>query len=156
VLAVAVWVLARRWGASRDQRRALTWLCVLLAAQGVIGGVQYQLELPAEIVWVHVSLAATTWLAILWSVAAAPAQPSAVHPEDEQAPAVAAAPAQPSSVHPEDEQPTAVEISPAQPSPLHHPPPAPRLPHPQRCLSVAPVTLSLRRTGDRGRGVKRG
>ena len=49
----------------------LTVLCVLLALQGVIGGVQYALELPAEIVWVHVSLAATTWLAILWTVVAA-------------------------------------------------------------------------------------
>jgi cytochrome c oxidase assembly protein subunit 15 len=71
VLAVVLWVLARRWGASSDQRRALTWLCCLLAAQGVVGGVQYELELPAEIVWVHVTLAAMTWLAVLWSVAAA-------------------------------------------------------------------------------------
>jgi cytochrome c oxidase assembly protein subunit 15 len=70
LLAVVVWVLAHRRGASSEQRRALTWLCVLLALQGVIGGVQYALELPAEIVWVHVTLAATTWLAILWSVAA--------------------------------------------------------------------------------------
>jgi len=70
VLAVVLWVLARRSGASSEQRRALTSLCVLLALQGVIGGVQYALELPAEIVWVHVTLAATTWLAILWSVAA--------------------------------------------------------------------------------------
>ena len=56
----------------RDERagRPLTWVCVLLAAQGVIGGVQYKLELPAEIVWVHVTLAALTWVAILVSVAA--------------------------------------------------------------------------------------
>jgi len=52
-------------------RTPLTWLCVLLALQGVIGGVQYKLELPAEIVWVHVTLAATTWLAILWTVVSA-------------------------------------------------------------------------------------
>src|SRR3954453_697019 len=67
--AVGLWVLARRRGAPPQQRRALTLLCVLLAAQGVVGGVQYVLELPAEIVWVHVVLAATTWLAILWVVA---------------------------------------------------------------------------------------
>ena len=42
----------------------------MMALQGAIGGVQYALELPAEIVWVHVVLAATTWLAILWAVAA--------------------------------------------------------------------------------------
>ncbi|MDX6718256.1 MAG: heme a synthase [Solirubrobacteraceae bacterium] len=70
VLAVAVWVLARRRGATAQQRRPLTALCVLLALQGVVGGLQYALELPAEIVWVHVVLAATTWLAILWTVAA--------------------------------------------------------------------------------------
>jgi heme a synthase len=65
-----VWMLARRRGASADQRRSLTALCVLLAAQGVVGGAQYALELPAEIVWIHVLLAALTWLAILWAVAA--------------------------------------------------------------------------------------
>ena len=68
--AVVLWVLARRRGASAQQRRALTLLCLLLAAQGVVGGVQYALELPAEIVWLHVVLAATTWLAILWVVVA--------------------------------------------------------------------------------------
>jgi cytochrome c oxidase assembly protein subunit 15 len=70
VAAVGLWLLARRRGAALEQRRALTLLCVLLAAQGVVGGVQYALELPAEIVWLHVVLAATTWLSILWVVAA--------------------------------------------------------------------------------------
>jgi cytochrome c oxidase assembly protein subunit 15 len=70
VAAVALWFLARRRGAPAQQRRALTVLCLLLAAQGVVGGVQYELELPAEIVWVHVVLAATTWLSILWVFAA--------------------------------------------------------------------------------------
>src|SRR3954469_1752466 len=68
--AVGLWLLARRRGGPPEQRRALTVLCLLLAAQGVVGGVQYALELPAEVVWVHVVLAATTWLAILWVVAA--------------------------------------------------------------------------------------
>jgi cytochrome c oxidase assembly protein subunit 15 len=44
--------------------------CVLLAAQGVVGAVQYNLELPAEIVWIHVALAALLWLAMLWATAA--------------------------------------------------------------------------------------
>jgi cytochrome c oxidase assembly protein subunit 15 len=52
-------------------RRALTATCVLLAAQGAVGGLQYLLELPAELVWIHVALAATTWLALLWSTLAA-------------------------------------------------------------------------------------
>ena len=71
IVAVALWLLARRRGVPREGRAPLTWVCGLLAAQGVIGGVQYQLELPAEIVWVHASLAATTWLAIVWTVVAA-------------------------------------------------------------------------------------
>jgi len=71
VLAVSLWVLARRRGASAPQRATLTVLCVLLAAQGTVGILQYELELPAEIVWVHVALAAGTWVAILRAVAAA-------------------------------------------------------------------------------------
>ena len=43
----------------------------LLALQGVVGGVQWGLKLPSEIVWVHVALAVTTWLAVLWTVATA-------------------------------------------------------------------------------------
>jgi len=69
--AVGLWIVARRRGVTRDQLAPLTWLCCLLAAQGVIGGVQYWLELPAEIVWVHASLAAATWVAIVWTVVAA-------------------------------------------------------------------------------------
>jgi heme a synthase len=71
IVAVALWILARRRGVASEARAPLTWLCVLLGLQGVIGGVQYQLELPAEIVWVHASLAAATWLAIVWVVVAA-------------------------------------------------------------------------------------
>lgn len=71
IVAVALWFLARRRGVTSEGRAPLTVLCVLLALQGVIGAVQYELKLPAEIVWVHVTLAATTWLAILWTVAAA-------------------------------------------------------------------------------------
>jgi cytochrome c oxidase assembly protein subunit 15 len=70
LLAVVLWVLARRRGVTARQRKPLTAVCVLLALQGVVGGLQYKLELPAEIVWVHVVLAAMTWVAILLSVAA--------------------------------------------------------------------------------------
>jgi cytochrome c oxidase assembly protein subunit 15 len=69
--ALGLWVLARRRGATRSERKPLTWLCVLLALQGAIGFVQYELELPAEIVWVHASLAAATWLAIVFTALAA-------------------------------------------------------------------------------------
>ena len=69
--AVATWVLARRRGATPQLRKALTALCLLLAAQGVVGFVQYETGLPSEIVWVHVALATCTWLAVLVSVASA-------------------------------------------------------------------------------------
>jgi heme a synthase len=71
IAAVAVWFLLRRRRADPEARRALTVACVLLAAQGAVGGIQYQLELPAELVWIHVALAACLWLALLWAAAAA-------------------------------------------------------------------------------------
>ncbi len=43
----------------------------LLALQGAVGGVQWALKLPTEIVWVHVAIATVTWLAMLWTVATA-------------------------------------------------------------------------------------
>ncbi len=69
--ALGVWFLLRR---SRGDRRAvkpLTAVLGLLALQGVIGGVQWALKLPTELVWVHVAIAVGAWLAMLWAVAAA-------------------------------------------------------------------------------------
>jgi cytochrome c oxidase assembly protein subunit 15 len=82
LLAAGLWFYLRRRpeAGDPDQRRALTVLCALLLAQGVVGVTQYLLELPAELVWVHVALASLSWLAVLWAVAAAgrlePAQTS--------------------------------------------------------------------------------
>lgn len=96
--AVAVWWLLRRRGADPVTRRAMTAACLLLGAQGVVGTTQYLLELPAGIVWVHVALAALTWIALLWAVAAAgrlepadasPAPAPATTPEAEPRPLVA-------------------------------------------------------------------
>jgi cytochrome c oxidase assembly protein subunit 15 len=69
--AVAVWLLLRREGGERRALRPLTFVIALLAVQGVVGGVQWWLKLPSEIVWIHVTLATATWLATLWTVAAA-------------------------------------------------------------------------------------
>jgi cytochrome c oxidase assembly protein subunit 15 len=69
--AVGVWFLARARRADDETRNALTAVCVLLACQGFVGGVQYALKLPAEIVWFHVVLAASTWISLLWATAAA-------------------------------------------------------------------------------------
>jgi cytochrome c oxidase assembly protein subunit 15 len=67
---VAVWFLLRARGASEQARGAMTAVCVLLACQGLVGSTQYALELPAEIVWLHVVLSALTWLALLVATAA--------------------------------------------------------------------------------------
>jgi cytochrome c oxidase assembly protein subunit 15 len=69
--AIGVWFLLRRPGGDRRALRPLTAMLGLLALQGVVGGVQWALKLPGEIVWVHVALATTTWLAMLWTVATA-------------------------------------------------------------------------------------
>jgi len=69
--ALGLWLYARREGAGKPLRTALTVLCLLLAAQGVVGFVQYENELPAELVWVHVVLATLTWMAVMWAVNAA-------------------------------------------------------------------------------------
>ena len=71
LLAVGTWLHARRHGWSPDLRRALTAVCVLIAAQGVIGFAQYELELPAALVWLHVAVASAAWTAILFANAAA-------------------------------------------------------------------------------------
>lgn len=68
---IAVWLLLRRPGGDRRAVRPLTAVLGLLALQGVVGGLQWALELPAELVWLHVALATTTWLAMLWTVATA-------------------------------------------------------------------------------------
>ncbi len=71
VLVVAVWLLHRRRGATERGLEPLTVVAILLAAQGLVGSVQYELRLPTDMVWVHVTLATLTWLALLWAFAAA-------------------------------------------------------------------------------------
>jgi cytochrome c oxidase assembly protein subunit 15 len=65
LLAVATWWLARQRQAGAGLRKRLTRICLLLALQGVLGIVQYRLELPAEIVWVHVALATLLWVGLV-------------------------------------------------------------------------------------------
>ena len=69
-LATFLW-LRRRGDAPRQLLMALGATCVLVAAQGVVGGLQYVLHLPAGLVWTHVTIATAAWLTLLWSVAAA-------------------------------------------------------------------------------------
>jgi cytochrome c oxidase assembly protein subunit 15 len=67
--AVVVWLLLRREDGEQRALRPLTVVIALLASQGAVGGLQWALKLPAEIVWVHVALATVSWLAMLWTVA---------------------------------------------------------------------------------------
>jgi cytochrome c oxidase assembly protein subunit 15 len=69
--AIGVWFLLRRPGGDRRPLRPLAAVLGLLALQGAVGGVQWALKLPGELVWVHVALATVTWLAMLWTVATA-------------------------------------------------------------------------------------
>ncbi|MFL5897194.1 MAG: COX15/CtaA family protein [Solirubrobacterales bacterium] len=69
--AIGVWFLLRRPGGERRALKPLTVVLGLLLLQGAIGGVQWALELPGEIVWIHVAVATGNWLAMLWTVASA-------------------------------------------------------------------------------------
>jgi heme a synthase len=69
VATIFVWLLKRRETRTLDPLEPLTILGILLAAQGLVGSVQYELKLPGEMVWVHVVLATLTWLVALWAVA---------------------------------------------------------------------------------------
>jgi heme a synthase len=69
--AIGVWFYLRRPGGDRRAVKPLTVVLLLLLLQGIVGYVQWELELPSEIVWVHVALATCNWLAMLWTIAAA-------------------------------------------------------------------------------------
>jgi len=69
--AIAVWFLLHRQGGDSRAVRPLTVVIALLAIQGIVGGIQWSLELPSELVWLHVALATVTWLSMLWTVATA-------------------------------------------------------------------------------------
>jgi heme a synthase len=81
--AIAVWFLLRRKGGDGRALKPLTVVIGLLALQGAIGGVQWALELPAGMVWLHIAVATGNWLAMLWTVAAA----GRLEPRDESSPA---------------------------------------------------------------------
>jgi cytochrome c oxidase assembly protein subunit 15 len=67
IAVIAAWLLRRRRGIAADPGDPLTVLAILLAAEGLVGSVQYELRLPAEMVWVHVGLATAIWLTTLWA-----------------------------------------------------------------------------------------
>ena len=68
VCVIAVTLLLMRPGGDRQAVRPLTVLIGLLIAQATLGIAQYNLAVPAELVWLHVMLATIVWLTMLWSV----------------------------------------------------------------------------------------
>ncbi len=72
---LATWWAARRRGTA-DLARTLKLVCLLLAAQGVVGIAQYELALPGELVWVHVMLATLTWVGYVHAATSAGSLPS--------------------------------------------------------------------------------
>jgi cytochrome c oxidase assembly protein subunit 15 len=70
IAVIGVWLLHRRRGMERTAEPLMV-VGLLVAGQGLVGSVQYELHLPADMVWVHVALATITWLALLWLTAAA-------------------------------------------------------------------------------------
>lgn len=71
VAAIGVIWFLRRDGGDRRAQRPLFFVVGAISLQITVGVTQWLLELPAEIVWVHVVLAMLTWITVLWSVATA-------------------------------------------------------------------------------------
>jgi cytochrome c oxidase assembly protein subunit 15 len=90
---IGVWFLLRRPGGDRRALKPLTLVIGLLALQGAVGGLQWYLELPTELVWVHIAVATGNWLAMLWTVATA----GRLEPRREPSPAVAGGAEQPTA-----------------------------------------------------------
>lgn len=68
---IAVIFILRRPGGDRRAQKPLFVCLGLILTQIAVGVIQWQLHLPAGLVWIHVALATILWLGILWSVATA-------------------------------------------------------------------------------------
>ncbi len=66
ILAVGVWLLLWRRKASRELRLNSTIFVVLVGIQGLIGSIQWNQQLPAELVWLHVIFGTLCWISALW------------------------------------------------------------------------------------------
>ena len=64
---ILAWMLKRRQYGTLDPTEPITVLGILIAAQGLLGSVQYELHLPSQMVWLHVCLASVTWVVALWA-----------------------------------------------------------------------------------------
>jgi cytochrome c oxidase assembly protein subunit 15 len=68
---ILAWFLSKRRAENQALTDSLMVAGLLMAAQGLVGTVQYELALPADIVWVHVTMATFTWITLLWCVGVA-------------------------------------------------------------------------------------
>jgi heme a synthase len=89
VLALASWLYLQATGKRPQVFVPLTVTTVLLGVQGLIGHIQWDNQLPAGLVFVHVGLACATWASLLWSVAAAGAKVPLAQPNKRSAAATA-------------------------------------------------------------------
>jgi heme a synthase len=71
VIALGAWVAMRIMDVGRELLWPMTVLVALLGVQGLIGHIQWDNHLPAGLVFIHVALAALTWLAVLWAACCA-------------------------------------------------------------------------------------
>lgn len=63
---VVCWLILWRRGAPRGLFIRTTIFAALVGVQGLIGSIQWDQQLPAELVWLHVALATVTWIGALW------------------------------------------------------------------------------------------
>jgi heme a synthase len=89
VLALISWLYVQMSDGPRSVRVPLTITTLLLGAQGLIGHIQWSNQLPAGLVFVHVSLACATWAALLWTIAATGTRVPARQPATRSAAATA-------------------------------------------------------------------
>jgi heme a synthase len=67
ICGIVTWLLKRREFGTLDPTEPITVLGILTAGQGLVGAVQYEMKLPAEMVWVHVGMATATWVVAIWA-----------------------------------------------------------------------------------------
>ncbi len=71
IIAIGVWIALWRTRASRELRLNATLFICLVGVQGLIGSIQWDQHLPAELVWLHVVFSALCWTSALWFCLAA-------------------------------------------------------------------------------------
>lgn len=69
VATILLWAVKRVRTGRVEAYEPLALVAMLIAAQGMLGAIQYELKLPGQLVWLHVVLATFTWVGVLRAVA---------------------------------------------------------------------------------------